>query len=476
MNFIARAEERMLLENSLQKPESQFIAVYGRRRVGKTWLIREVFANRFVFTHTGYYGLPKTDQLAGFLKSLKKAGLRCECKTLTNWMEAFDLLETLVEQSHAGKKILFIDELSWMDTARCDLVPALEHFWNAFASARKDVVLIVCSSATSWVIDHVFHNKGGLYNRLTLSIHLQPFTLSEVEEYVHSLGAQLSRIQIIEGYMALGGIPYYWSHIEKGMSIEQYIDYLFFRKGALLKDEYTYLFDSLFRQPEVYEKIIHALAQKRKGLTRNELLTATGMTSAGGTSKKLAELENCDFIRSFTSYGERKEKLYQLIDPFILFYYHFVEHRSLDPHFWMHQSNTPKTNTWKGLAFELVCLLHTQEIKNRLGIGSVLTEVFAFSVQPDPEAGIHGSQIDLVIKRADRVTNLIEAKYSQNEYLVNKTLDESMRRKRSDFLRVTGTRNAIHLTMIAPFGIIPNAYAGNFESVLTADDLFRSGT
>ena len=472
MNLIARSKECLLLESALQKPESQFIAVYGRRRVGKTWLVREVFANRFFFTHTGYYGLSKEEQLTGFLKSLKKAGLRSECKSLTSWMDAFDLLESLIEQSPSGKKILFIDELSWMDTARCDLVPAMEHFWNAFASARKDIVLIICSSATSWVIDHVFHNKGGLHNRLTLSIHLQPFTLSEVEEYVHSLGARLSRMQIIEGYMALGGIPYYWSHIEKGMSIEQYIDYLFFRKGAILKDEYTYLFNSLFHNPEAYEKIIHALAQKRKGLTRNQLLSATGMTSAGGASKKLKELENCDFIRSFTSYGERKENLYQLTDPFILFYYHFIEHRSLDPQFWMHQSNTPKTNTWKGLAFELVCLLHTQEIKNRLGIGSVLTEVFSFSVQPDPEAGIHGSQIDLVIKRADRVTNLIEVKYSQDEYLVSRALDDAMRRKRSDFLRITGTRNAIHLTIIAPYGIIQNSYAANFDSVLTADALF----
>ena len=181
-------------------------------------------------------------------------------------MEAFELLEIIVEQSEAEKKILFMDELSWMDTPRCDLIPALEHFWNAFASARKDVILLICSSATSWVINHVIHNKGGLHNRLTLSIHLEPFKLCEVEEYVHSLGVSLNRMQILEGYMSLGGVPYYWSHLEKGMSIDQYIDFLFFRRGALLKDEYSYLFGSLFKQPEIYEKIVRFLYQKKKNV------------------------------------------------------------------------------------------------------------------------------------------------------------------------------------------------------------------
>ena len=472
VNLIARENEIKLLNHALNKSESQFIAVYGRRRIGKTYLVREVFADSFCFSHTGYYNLPKEAQLSGFFKSLQKAGLSAYGESPGTWMDAFDMLETIIDQSQSEKKILFLDEISWMDTPRCDLIPALEHFWNSFASARKDVILIICSSATSWVLDHVFHNKGGLHNRLTLSLHLQPFTLSEVEKYVYALGVQMSRMQILEGYMALGGIPYYWSHLERGMSIEQYIDYLFFRKGAVLKDEFTYLFDSLFRFPEVYVRIIHALTEKRKGLTRNELLSATGLTSAGGVSQKLEELENCDFIRSYPSYGKRKEKLYQLIDPFVLFYYHFIEHRSFDPQFWMHQANTPKTNVWKGLAFELICLLHVQEIKEKLGIGSVLTEVFSFSVQEDPEKGIHGSQIDLIIKRADRITNLVEMKYAQDEYLITKAVDESIRRKRSDYLRATKTKHAIQTTLIAPYGVVQNAYAANLDSVLDAEDLF----
>ena len=218
--------------------------------------------------------------------------------------------------------------------------------------------------------------------------------------------------------------------------------------------------------------IIQALSQKKKGLTRNELLKATGLKSSQGTTRKLEELENCDFIRIYTAYGNRKGTLYQLIDPFVLFYYHFLEHRSMDPQFWMHQANSPATNTWKGLAFELVCLLHMEEMKAKMGIASVLTEVFSFSVEKNLERGIQGSQIDLVMKRADRVTNLFEMKYSQDCYMVTGSDDEALRRKRSDYQRVMGTRNTTYITLVTPYGVIQNSYAGNLDSVLTGDDLF----
>ena len=473
MSLIARNKELNMLTQALDKAESQFIAVYGRRRVGKTYLIREAFTGRFCFTHTGYYNLPKDQQLEGFYSSLKKAGLHCDESVPGNWMQAFDLLEQLIDQCRDEKKIIFLDELSWMDTARCDLVPALEHFWNAYASARRDVVLIICSSATTWILDHIFHNRGGLHNRLTLSIHLAPFTLAEVEAYVRSLGSSLNRMQILDGYMVLGGIPYYWSHIGKGMSIEQYIDYLFFQRSALLKDEFEYLFRSLFSKPEAYISIIYALASRRKGLSRNELLEQTGLASSGDTTRKLSELENCDLIRIYQSYGERKEKRYQLIDPFILFYFHFLEHRSQDPEFWMHQVNTSATYTWKGLSFELVCLLHVEEIKKALGIASVLTDVFTFSAKANLEEGIHGSQIDLVIKRADHVTNLAEMKYARDEYLITKADDDALRRKRSDYKRVTKSKDALYVTLVSPYGVIRNTYAGNVDSVVTGDDLFQ---
>ena len=415
MELVARAKELTLLRGTTEKKESQFVAVYGRRRVGKTYLVREAFRDGFCFSHTGYYNQPRKEQIVAFFKSLKKSGLPADTQVPENWKGAFELLEAVIEHNQNPKKILFLDEISWIDTPHSDFIPALEHFWNAFASARNDVILIICSSATSWVIDHVIHSKGGFHNRLTLSIHLQPFTLAEVEQYVRFMGIPMNRMQILEGYMSLGGVPYYWSLLEKGMSIDQYIDYLFFRKGALLKDEFMYLFHSLFRKPEPYICIIHALAKKRKGLTRGELLRAVGLISSESFSRKLEELENCDFIRVAPSIGKRKESMYQLIDPFVLFYYHFLEHRSLDTSFWMHQINMPATNTWKGLAFEMVCLLHVEEMKWKLGIASVLTKAYSFSIPEDIEKGIRGSQIDLVMERADKVVNLFEMKYSHQE-------------------------------------------------------------
>ncbi|WP_406043162.1 ATP-binding protein [Succinimonas sp.] len=358
-----------------------------------------------------------------------------------------------------------------MDTPRSDFIPALEHFWNAFASARKDVTLLRCSSSPSWVIDHAMHNVGGLYNHLTLSIHLEPFQLSETEEYVRSLGVSLYRRQILKGYMALRGIPYYWSRLKKGMSIDQYLDFLFFRRGALLKDECSGLFGSLFRQPEIFKKIVATLSQK-KIMTRNEILKAAGLTSAGGASKMLRDLENCDFIRECASYWERKERFYRFVDPFILFHYHFLEPRPGDTEFRMERANTTKTSRWQDLAFEMVSLLHTQKIKNALGIGAVLTEEFSFKVPENLDEGIYGSQIDLVLKRADRITNLIEMKYSEDEYLITKASDEAMRCKRSDYQRASGSKNAVHLMLIAPCGVMQNSYAGNLASVVTGEDLF----
>ena len=473
MKSVARSEERKRLNHAAEKKNSQFIAVYGRRGVGKTCLVQEAFEGKFFFSHTGLYQLSRKEQLKGFFGSLLRAGLPDDFSAPANWMEAFNLLEVLIDQDQKGqKKILFLDEISWMDTIQSDIVPALEHFWNAYASARTDMVLIICSSAASWIIDHVIHSKGGFHNRLTLSIHLQPFTLKEAEEYLQSLDINLTRMEILEGYMVLGGIPCYWSHMEPGMPMDLNINRLFFKEGALLRDEHDILFKLLFRKPDAYISIIKALAGKKKGLTRSEILGATGLPGSGDTTKKLLELENCDMIRISTAYGERKGTRYQLNDPFLLFYYHFLDQRTMDSQLWMHQLNTPQISAWRELAFEMICLLHVEEIKKKLGFGSVLTEVFSFWSKENPEKGIQGSQIDLVIKRADKVTNLFEMKYSQEEYLITKSENDAMRRRRSDYVRTMRSKDAIHLTMISPYGVVPNAYAGNLTSVLTAEDLF----
>ena len=472
--LIGREKEIAILQNAAERNQAQMIAVYGRRRIGKTYLVRETFKGQFTFQHAGIYQGTREQQLSAFYDALKDAGLQNGKTIPKNWFEAFQLLRDLVKASTQKKKILFIDELSWMDTPKSDMMMALEHFWNAWASAREDVLLIVCSSATSWMLNKVIHNKGGLYNRLTGQIHLYPFNLAQCKDYVHTSHLAFSDQQIMELYMILGGVPFYWGLLEKGLSVAQNVDHLFFSEDAPLRQEYEYLFASIFRKPEDYRLIIKTLAGKRIGMTRNEILAKSGLTGSGMFSQKLKELESCGFIREYHAFGKKeKDSLYQLTDPFILFYYHFVQKQSGDPFFWSHQINTPAVNTWTGLAFEMLCLLHIQQMKNALGITGVLTSVSSFTCQADPEEGIEGSQIDLLIRRADRTINLFEMKYSRGPFVITKAVCEDIRKKAEDFVRKTKTRDAIHLTIVTPYGLSWNTYAGEIQSQITAADLFR---
>lgn len=472
--LIGRAREMAFLETAADREEAQLIAVYGRRRVGKTYLIRESFKGRFTFQHAGVYQGTRKEQLQAFSNALTDAGLPENRPALTNWFEAFQQLKQLVLQSTQRKKIIFLDELSWMDTSRTDMMKALEHFWNSWASAQHDLVMIVCSSATSWILKKVIHNKGGLYNRLTGQIRLKPFTLAQCKRYVEQQNLAFSDTQIMELYMAVGGIPFYWGLMQKGLSVSQNMDALFFAEDAPMKEEYDYLFAAIFRKPGDYLKIVRALAEKKKGLTRNEIIEATGLTGSGVFSEKINELESCGFIREYHAFGKKsKDSLYQLMDPFILFYHHFLRKKTGDPNYWSHQINTPTVNTWAGLAFEQLCLLHIDQIKTKLGISGILTDVSSFVCGKDPENGVNGSQIDLVIWRADRTVNLLEMKYARGPYLISRSINEELRKKAEDFVRVTKIRDAIHQTMVTPYGLSWNEYAGEIQSQITAEDLMR---
>lgn len=472
--LIGRGKETARLLQASEETDAQLVAVYGRRRVGKTYLIRETFRGRFLFQHAGVYQGTKKEQLSAFFQALLDAGLPSDNPVPSNWAETFQLLKRLIQASTQQNKIIFIDELSWMDTPKSDLMKALEHFWNAWASAQQHLMLIVCGSATSWMLKKVIHNKGGLYNRVTCKIKLLPFSLYQCREYTQHENLAFSDTQIMELYMILGGIPYYWALLEKGLSVTQNVDRLFFSDDAPLENEYQYLFASIFRAPKDYLLIIEALAQKKKGLTRNEILAATRLAGSGIFSQRLEELESCGFIREYHAFGKsEKGSLYQLMDPFILFYHHFLRRKTGDRAFWSHQVNTPAMNAWAGLAFEQLCLLHTEQIKKKLGISGILTDIASFNCKANPETGIMGSQIDLLISRADRTINLLEMKYANMPYAVSKPVYESLKRKANDFLLETGTRSAIHLTMVTPYGLVRNSYAGEIQSQITAEDLFQ---
>ena len=479
-NVIGRVSERKMLKSLLDAKEPQFVAVFGRRRIGKTYLVRESFDYEFTFQHTGVSNAhlgrsaQRQAQLDKFADSLADAGYVGNGH-LSTWGEAFNALKTVIARSKDKKKVVFIDELSWMDAGGGDLIPALESFWNGWATARKekDVILIVCASATYWMMDNIVNARGGLHNRLTGQIHLRPFTLRECEEYLLSKNIALSRHQILQCYMIFGGVPYYWSLLRRGRSLPQNVDELIFQDGAPLRNEFDNLYRALFEKPDQYLRIIEALSSSNGGITRDQICEKTGIASSGNLSRKLAELENCDFIRKYVPFGyAQKNALYQLVDNFTLFYYKFLSDGVRDEDYWKNRSGSPAVNAWSGIAFERVCLEHIPQIKRALGISGVYAEVNAWRCGADADKGIQGSQIDLLIARKDQVINLCEMKFSEYDFAIDAAFDRDMRRKVSDFRKKTQTRCAIHPTLITTYGLVENAYSGAVQAVITSEDLF----
>ncbi|MCR5531057.1 MAG: ATP-binding protein [Lachnospiraceae bacterium] len=470
--LISREREKKMLLDALRAEEAQFIAVYGRRRVGKTYLIRQTYGNMLTFEHSGLANGGRKEQIQAFTSSIRRAGLKVDVMP-TNWLDAFELLKDLVEKSSRNKKVLFIDELSWMDTQKSGFLVALENFWNGWASARKDVVLVVCASATSWMLDKIIHNKGGLYNRLSGQIYLRPFKLCECEEYLKSKGISISRYDILEMFMAIGGIPYYWSLMKKGRSVAQNIDEMFFADDAPLKDEFKYLYASLFKNPQNYIDIVTVLAKKKKGLLRNEIAEETGVPNSGYLTKILDELISCDFIRKYTILGKKtKDALYQLTDFYTIFYFQFLQKKKVDEHYWAIKTDTSVRNTWCGLAFERVCFDHINEIKAGLGISGVLTEVHSWATRADKASDVKGAQIDMVIVRNDRIINLCEMKYSISEYSYTGKDEESLRNKIVSLKTLSKTKHSIHPILVTTYGLKDGIYSGRIQAVITANDLF----
>ena len=479
MIIVGRKEEKQILTDISQSKRPEFLIVYGRRRVGKTYLIKEFFNHDFSFYSSGILNANMDNQLKAFNNSLIEYG-STETKKTKNWFEAFNRLKHLIEDTDkkdlvTGKKIIFLDEVPWMDTKKSDFKSALDYFWNTYASSNPDILLIVCGSATSWIIDNVIHNKGGLHNRITNSIHLTQFSLSEVSEYLHSRNIQYTKKQIIELYMILGGVPYYLSLLEKDLSFASNIDKLFVGSNAPLKKENEYLYRALFESPEKYISIIKALANgSRAGMTRTDLIKESGQIDNGNFSRKIDELEECGFIRKYKPFGKiTKNCLIQLMDNFTLFYYKFLESSPTDENFFSSIINTPEWFSWSGLAFERVCLEHIKQIKKELQIGGVKTDVCSFYTKRDEESGIYGSQIDLLMVRKDDTINLCEMKFSNKSYLVTNKDIERMEIKRSDLKVVTKTKYSIIPTLIVSPNVTRNAYSDEFNSIIESDALFK---
>ena len=472
--IIGREKEQRELQSLLGKDESQFCAVYGRRRVGKTYLIRETFNYQFCFQHTGVAKGTLRQQLTAFRNSLMAAGL-AKCAIPATWIDAFELLKQLINNAPAGKKVLFIDELPWMDTPKGNLIGALENFWNGWATARreKDIVLIVCGSATSWISKKLLKDKGGLRGRLTNRIKLNPFTLHECELFAKSANLALGRKDVLELYMILGGIPYYWSFLKKGLSVAQNVDQLFFTETAQLRDEFEALYSVLFKRPENYLKVIRCLSDGKKlGMAREEILRVCKLTDGGTFSTILEELEECGFIRRFASADTAETNaLYQLIDNFTLFYYMCIKKNAFsDEHYWTNTFTSTSHNAWKGHAFERVCLQHIPQIKAALGISGVQTNVCSWFTHGTEER--RGAQIDLVIQRADGFTDLCEMKHSSSIFSIDKEYASNLQNKLEAYQELSIDKRTVHLVMVTTNGTVHNSYFNMVQNEVTMDDLY----
>lgn len=474
--IIGRQNEIDRLRKAYNSDSSEFVVVYGRRRVGKTFLVRETFNNSFTFYHTGLSNSPLRKQLANWQSSLKEYGNKKRIRFPRTWLDAFDLLKELINSSKKEKKVIFLDEMPWMDTPRSGFVAALEHFWNGWASARNDILLVTCGSATSWMMNKVIRNKGGLHNRVTVRIPLKPFILHECEEYAKSKRLGFTRKQILQCYMVMGGVPYYWSFLDRSMSLAQNIDNIFFNADGQLHDEFNELYASLFKSPESYIRVIHVLSTRRMGLTREDILQSDKEISDNGKLTQILEdLESCGFIRKYTSFGyTEKHAIYQLMDSYTLFYYRFIrENKHNDSHFWSANQDSPVFYSWNGLAFERVCLDHARQIKKALGVEGVLSNEYGWQSKGNKDKDTVGAQIDLLIDRNDDVIDLCEMKFTKLPYSMTEDEYDKIQNRKNRFITETGTTKAVHLILVAASGVKKNAYLDDFQSIVTGDALFE---
>ncbi len=472
MNIIGRKEELDVLNACLESDRPEFLLVYGRRRVGKTYLIKEFFRNEFSFYATGVPGEKTKEQLTAFHQYLMQYG-SSESGVPKNWLEAFRRLRLLLEEKNVkrdiwgNKRVVFLDELPWMATAKSDFRMALDLFWNGWASSQPDLLLIVCGSAASWIIDNILMDTGGMYNRITRSIHLMPFSVKECEQLLIAGGNVVTPKIVMDSYMIFGGIPYYLNMFNNRLSLAQNVDKLLFQEGGALHEEYRMLFHSLFRNANRHYAVLKKLATKKHGILREELLADKSVPDGETLTKTLRELEQCGFIRKYNDFTtNNKNGIFQITDPFVLFALKFLVPGKVAS--WMDYLKSSAYNAWVGNAFEILCLNHVREIKRALGIEGVSSMEYSWrSKKSDP-----GAQIDLLIDRKDDIINLCEMKYSDDVFSIHASYERELLHKESVFRLESGTKKAIHITMVTSNGLKKNDHWQAAVNSLSAEEIF----
>lgn len=473
--LIGRERECEELEWALKSQRSELVVLYGRRRVGKTFLVRRFFGDTYSFHYVGAHKQKKEVQLQNFKEALERFSGNQDIPEFGNWHEAFQQLAEYLGNCADKRKILFFDEMPWMDTKGSEFVDELEYFWANWVQNRDDIVFIACGSATSWMKEKLEENQGGLHNRITHRIYLRPFYLNECKVYLEEHGFEWSDYQILQCYMIFGGVPYYLSLLRPYLSLSENVDTLIFRRGGDLSDEFKELYSALFSKADRYISIVKLLSKKREGFTRSEIELSTGF-SGGGLTKMLDNLERCDFIVSYAQFGHKtKMTLYRLSDFYTLFYFRYMEdNRSRDEQYWQHHHTDRSVESWEGFTFEEICLRHLSHIKYGLGISGIATESSSWRYVPKKEDSRSGAQVDLVIKRADRIIHLVEMKFSEASYNVTKEYEDKLQQRKALFIEATGTTHNVVHTFITPSGVSRGIHSSFIHSQLTSKHLFAS--
>ena len=442
-------------------------------------MVDNFFNYEYDFSFVGGHRLTKQKQLRNFAKAIKKYAHLPHQPKYSSWDDAFDALEEFIESLPEDKrKIIFIDEMPWIDTPQSEFVDALETFWNGWAARRQDIMFVASGSSTSWMMDKLVENQGGLHGRITNNIYVRPFTLHEVEQYMQSRGAVWDRYQLLQTYMIIGGIPFYYSLLNVKESLAQNVDRLFFRKNGELRIEFEELFNALFTNTEKYTTIVKLLNSKREGMTREEIEDATDIDKSVLT-KVLRNLERSDFILRYSQFGNKtKGAIYRLVDFYTLFYYRFIDgFNAQDEEWWSHNLQSPAIESWQGLSFELLSLLHLPQIKQKLGISGIATAASSWRYVPpqkkeNEDRTEKGTQIDLLIDRGDRVINLCEMKFSVKPYHISENYEKRLRDRMTIFQEKTKTTKTIVHTFVTTFGVSGAMGKSIVNSEVTMEDLF----
>jgi len=467
--IIGRKSEKLILSDALKSVRPELIVVYGRRRIGKTYLIRKAYQKHIQFEFSGIHKLPLKKQLKNFHLTLSSKAPNLNIPS--DWIEAFHQLSQYLEKLRSKKKkVIFIDEFPWLDTRKSNFLPAFDHFWNSYASRREDLVVVICGSAASYMIKNIIKSKGGLHNRLTQKIRLTPFNLGETEQLLKYNKVKLSRYEIIQVYMALGGVPHYLEKILPGESVAQTLDRLCFHKDGFLRSEFNNVFASLFDQYDNHEAIIRTLATARKGMTRNTILSKSKIRSGGTLTKTLMELVESGFIENYTPYQGTKDSTFRLADEYSMFYIKYIEKtKPSSTAIWIKMQGQSSYTIWSGFSFETICIKHIEQIKEGLKIAGINTTHGSW-IKKNAQ---HSAQIDLLIDRDDNVINLCEMKFYKTEYAIDKKYANELVKKVISFSSNTKTKKSIFTTFITSYGLIENQYSRqHVQNELTLQDLF----